>query len=360
MATDDMGLPAAGGGHETSRTGPVAREAAIKAALDRLGSALRETASALARAEPLTPAAAFTAVADAQEALEAAPRFFAALRPLMRLGESGPDCSGEIAQQAERFAAVVRETAPYRIELARLIGSEQRLRNAEREQAQIIEHIDELRRLEQIEGGLDQLRAQRDALQSRTAEVARALAEASPGIATASDEFVSLSTDLLELLAADAKDALFRAREQSRVLDVRLAASRSAAQRSAAEAARLRSELAGAEAESSAAEERLELARQELTERLAALRRHALADRAVCVALLGPAASAPDMQAEAERPDPGSARAELDQAELRLAAADAALSQALRDRDGARQEASHLMSEPPSQRATSIPDQEQE
>lgn len=307
---------------------------ADRAALERLGHAIREATTALEIADRTSPADAFRAVANALLALASAQELFTTLRSMIAVGRFGPDVEREIARHEARLAEIVTATAANRQELNDLLASEQRLREAEREQAEVTRQITALRQLERAAGSLPDLRAQRDALQDQTATVAAAISDASADIAAAGERLAVLTGELMNVIDSDAREALRRAREQDRLLEARIAEQRAAAERDARNTERLRAEVSAAEAEAESAECQLEQARNELSVRLANLRRHAQADRDVLAALLGSTETRPSSQIT----EPSDPRIALDEAESRLANVDTALAEALKTRDRAQEE----------------------
>lgn len=302
-----------------------------KAALERLGVAMTDATTALELVDQSPPADAFRAVANTLLALASAPKLFTALRSVLELGGFGPDVAREIAQHEARLAEFASATAAHRQELDDLLALEQRLRDAEHEQAEVTRQITNLRQLERAARSLEDLHAQRDALRKQTAKVAGAISDAGAEITAAGEQLVLLTGELMNVIDADAREALRRAREQDRLLGARIAERRAAAQDSTQSTERLRAEVSAAQAEASSAERELAQAQNELSARLEDLRRHARADRDVLAALFG----AQEAEASSEATKPSDTRKALDEAELRLADVDTALAEALKSRDRA-------------------------
>jgi len=359
MARGDLIVSSAGG--------TAARD--YRAVLDELGGALRQATTALDDQALRSPAAAFRAVAAANLALVDVPRFLRALEPLLTLGEPGEYVAAELARNAEQLAEMSRQIAPYRKQLEALLESEQQLLAADGEREEIMTQIADLRRIEQLADSCADLRAQRDALESRADVVARAVADADVGLALAGHELITVTGNVLQTLDEDIRETLRRAADQDRLLQARLAERRATASRTAEDTARLQEQLAAAESEAAAAEAEFERTHTATAARLAALSRYAAANRAISAALTAVAESGP-ARADTARVDVDTARgdlargdlangdrvsagladptADLDEAERRLAAVDTMLADALAQHDRLRQAAQAVLRPKPS------------
>jgi DNA repair exonuclease SbcCD ATPase subunit len=315
-----------------ARAGSVARDQL--AVLEALGEALREAVAVLGDQALHSPAAAFRAIAAADRALAGAPELLRALTPLLELGEPGDYVTAELTKNQSLLAEISRQTAPYKDQLDTLLDSENRLQDAAAERDAVLERIEDLRRIEQLAAADADLRAQRDALETRADQVARAVADADVGLVLAGRELITLTGDLLEVVEEEIKQTLRRAADQDRLLQARLAERQATLRRIAEDTARVEEQLAAAEDEAAAAESEFEQTRTTTSARLAALSRYAAANRAVSAALA--AASA-----ESGLAGDGAAAvtADLNEAERRLAAADAAMADVLAEHQRLRQAA---------------------
>lgn len=302
--------------------------------LAALGHALREAASALGDQTLRSPAAAFRAVAAANRALADTPWFVSALTPLLALGEPSDYVTTELAAHQAQLTEMSRRTAPYREQLDILLESERRLQAAAAERDTIMARVAELRRIEQIAASTADLRAQRDALEARADALARAAADADVSLALAGQDLITVTGDLLEAVGEETREALRRAAEQDRLLQARLDERRATTQRVAGDTAQLEQRVAAAEHEAAAAESEFEQARAAISARVAALTRYAAANRAVSAGLTAASAETGSLSG-------GTAEVavNLDEAEKRLEAADAAMAEILTEHQRLRQAA---------------------
>lgn len=260
------------------------------AALTALHAVVEWATCALGRDATRSPAGAFRAVVAVDDALAAAPAFFAALRPLVQDAEPAEEVAADLRRHEEQMAGLARQTASLRKRLAALSQAEDRFNAEIQARDGIAARIAELERTERLAASVAELRAQRDVLEQRAQEVADMVAAADGDIAVAADRLVTLTADLLAALADDTRDKLHRAREQDRLLETRLAERRRTAEQLAQQTGQLREELAAAQEQAAAAQIELEQVQAQAEGRLAALHRYAAADRAVSSALTGQAA----------------------------------------------------------------------
>ena len=298
------------------------------AALYVLGTALRWAADSLRGDIADTPAAAFRAVAVADQELAAAPELFAALSALMDMGEPAEEVAADLRRYATELAGLSRRLAPRRERLAELLGAEERLRAELAQQDEINAQIAELERIGRLADQLSGLRAQRDRLSERTRAVAGAVTTAEGELEDAAGPLITLTENTLGHLAERTRALLLQADEQDGLLQAQIAEFRQSAEQATAEAERYRTELA--EAETAAAEEqaRYEETRAEAADRLAAMRRYRAANQEVAEALAGQ--GAPDGEPPAQGTDPvARALHALDEVQARLAEVDDLLGAAL-------------------------------
>ena len=257
------------------------------AALDVLGLVLRWSVEVLSADVLVAPADAFRAIAAADRALAAAPALFAALMSLVAHGEPSPEVAADLSRHAERLAELQQRIAPERDRLAALQQAEARLRAETAYHNEIAAQIAELERVERLAADVGRLREQRDRLAERAQGVAASVTTADAELEAAGEQLITVTGELLDSLAHDTRAVLLRAREQDAQLQDQIVERHAAIDRTAAETERLRAELAEAEAEAATARADHQSLRAEADARLAALRRHAAADRAVAEALAG-------------------------------------------------------------------------
>lgn len=319
-------LGAGGAGKDEPSHGPPPPDSAETiAALAALSAALRHATDALRDETKRSPADALLAFAAADRALEHAPGFLAALRPLVEIGEPADVVVEELARHEEQFADLERQTIPLRRQLSTLLESAEQFRAEVDKRDEIERRIEELRSIEQLAAGVAELRAQADALEARTAAAALAAADADARLSTAGSQFITLSSELLAALDSGTRELLLRADEQDRRLQERLAAQRATAKRKAADAGRLQQELAAADREAAEAEARFDELHASINGRLEALRRYAASDREISDSLSSRQAE----QGTGSDAEPRSDAAILDQIEKQLADVDADLARKL-------------------------------
>ena len=299
-----------------------------------LGLALRWSADELRSDDVALPAAAFRAVARADQALAAVPEFYRALSHLVARGEPAGEVAADLRRQDELFAGLAAEIGPLRARLSELVDAEDRYKAEIAQRDQLAARISDLERLERLAGEVAALREQHDRLAERTRSVAGPVAAAEARLSAVTGPLVTLTTKVLDELAEQNRTLLLRAAEQDTELRARLAEHRQTAARLAAKAEHARATLAAAEAEAAKQQSDYENYSAEAANRRIAMRRHHKANQDVAEALAGRPPRPGEQPADGpDGPDGSHALAQavraLGEVETRLAEIDTMLATAL-------------------------------
>lgn len=306
-----------------------------QAALGVLGLAFRWAADVLSSDEMAAPAEAFRAVAESDEALEAAPAFYAVLSSLVVRGEPAKEVAADLRRHAELSERLDAEIAPLRAKLDALRQAEGQIRKQEARRDAIVAEISELERLARLAAHVDALQKQRDSLLVRTADVRTATSTAEAELAEVAGQLVTLTRAALDDLAEQTRGILLRAAELDAEFQDRLADRRIAADELRELSARATAQLAAVKDELDQARGNYEGARAEAESHRTALARYAKANRDVAEALAGrPADDRGDHHAAADGDPIARALLALDEVQRRLAHVDGLLADVLSPGEG--------------------------
>ncbi|MEU1671189.1 hypothetical protein ABZ752_04040 [Streptomyces roseifaciens] len=239
-----------------------------EAALRTLGLAFQWAAAALGRVDGgESGSTALAALYDLDDALEEGrclpgvlPGLLAAARPGREVARGTEELVRELAEATDRVA---RERAG----LEKLLATEEALRRRLAEHEVLRRQVDELRRLERLVVALDALREQQEVIGERLAQLRGRDTGTEEALRTSSDALVRLTEEQLAILAPQARRTLERAAEAQ------------------AELAAAEGEQRANAVELSSCHERLQRIRDDRGAQLAALSRHAQADRELARAL---------------------------------------------------------------------------
>ncbi|WP_026403464.1 hypothetical protein [Actinomadura rifamycini] len=314
QATDDLKTRLAA---VLADDGPVAALTALRLAADWSARALGTA--------PDDDVSAFRAVAELDDALDRITELERGVPALVQAAAPGAPVRDHLRERHAALAAARADLAADRAVLAELGQVRDELAGLADEHERLRDRVAELRRLRRLADEVDDLRAQRDALETRQAALAESAA-AERAVGDAADGVVRLTREQLELLRPRVRDALREAADTT------------------AELAGLRERLD--DAEGTTERERARLAEAErgferlsdLRDRVRGpLRAYLRADRALAAGLAAASGGPPSLIKES-----GLDRADRDLADLedRLDAIDAALGRALdehaRAQEGAR------------------------
>lgn len=152
------------------------------------------------------------ALADALGLADALPGLLEAARP-------GESVARRITDLMDELTAAAGRVASQRAALAELLEKEEELRRCETEHKKLRQEIEDFRRLERLAKELDELRAQREAVDTRLRELrGRNLGAVDEELRTAADALVQLTEEQLAVLEPRTRQALERAASAQEVL----------------------------------------------------------------------------------------------------------------------------------------------
>ncbi|MFB4304507.1 hypothetical protein [Actinomadura sp. GTD37] len=291
----------------------------MTAALAALRAALAEALAEAGAIEPDDDIAAMRFVTGLDEALADLPALLAAMPGLLASADLGPDLVSHFTERSAGLARLRERLRDDSAALARLRPVLDGLRTAAAEHAAVAAELAELRRLQNLAGELDELRARTAAFEDRRRELSTAR-DAEDALAAAAGDLLGLVAGRLE----DVREEVRRAAAEAAAGDAELTETRRRLDGEHARLEALDAELRTAEAGFAALRADSEL-------RLPALRLYRQADQALVEGLArGSLVKLSGLQR---------ARDALDLAERALADVDAALGPALELYDRAHAEA---------------------
>ncbi|MCT9076000.1 coiled-coil domain-containing protein [Streptomyces fulvoviolaceus] len=187
-------------------------------ALRILGSAVGWAADTLGRlgqasdGRPPDDADALNAVFALDDALTDTPGLAEALPGLLEAARAGKSMERRTTALMDELTAAAGRVASERAALAELLKKAEELRRRRAEHEKLRQEAEELRRLEQLAKELDELRAQREAVDTRLRELrGRNLGAVDEELRTAADDLLRLTEEQLALLEPRTRQALERA-----------------------------------------------------------------------------------------------------------------------------------------------------